>query len=709
MRLQDLMGETFPFYEPRIRAALRGEMQRFEATMPRADGTPGYLWVQYIPDTVAGQTQGFFVLAMDISEIKETHFQLEKLNDELAQRTRQAEAASQAKGEFLANMSHEIRTPLNAVLGLAQVGERASEGRRTGETFRQILESGRMLLNVVNDVLDFSKIEAGKLELEWARFDLGEVIDQAVGMTAARAYARGIDFRVEEAAGLAPTWVGDAHRFSQVLVNLLSNAIKFTDRGEVALTVWSDDSGLAFRVSDTGIGLSEEQKARLFLPFEQADGTITRRFGGTGLGLAICRQLVSLMGGTIRAEGRPGEGAAFEVHLPLANVGEPAAAAQGEVALAGLPVSEAGPMREALAARGLKVSVIPVESVPEATADLVVLDDGDAQAILPAAVCSGRKVAIVRSQGVAEPLAGELPPGTLFVDRPLRVRHLVDALAALGDGGEPSRRAGPRLTGIRVLAAEDNDVNCLVLKEILAQEGAALYCAEDGQQALGHLIDTGAAAYDIVLTDIQMPGMDGYEMARRIRRLAPGLPVIGLTAHAMADERDRCLAAGMVEHVAKQIDVDTLVAALMSHVRAPEASPPARAGRAAEEAPPVADAPGGAIDWPALTAWAKGNAAFLDKLARTVLETHGEHPDRLREAAGNRDYEALAILAHGLKGMCGSLKAHEAHELAKVTENAARKRQDLAFVLALRLAGKLEALLAELDGHVRALAANAGA
>jgi HPt (histidine-containing phosphotransfer) domain-containing protein len=123
----------------------------------------------------------------------------------------------------------------------------------------------------------------------------------------------------------------------------------------------------------------------------------------------------------------------------------------------------------------------------------------------------------------------------------------------------------------------------------------------------------------------------------------------------------------------------------------------------------VADAPGGAIDWPALTAWAKGNAAFLDKLARTVLETHGEHPDRLREAAGNRDYEALAILAHGLKGMCGSLKAHEAHELAKVTENAARKRQDLAFVLALRLAGKLEALLAELDGHVRALAANAGA
>jgi signal transduction histidine kinase/CheY-like chemotaxis protein len=371
---------------------------------------------------------------------------------------REAERLARVKSEFLANMSHEIRTPLNAVLGLAQIGSREGAGRGAPRHFQGIVEAGRHLLSIVDDILDFSKLEAGKLSVERRAFSLSAAVDSVVGLVAGRTAAKGLALPVTLAPDL-PDWVeGDVLRVKQVLVNLLSNAVKFTDRGQVSLMVRAEAEWVSFEVADTGIGMDEPLLARLFQPFEQADGSTTRRFGGTGLGLAISRNLAALMGGEILVVSRPGQGSVFTLRVPL-------------------PVTAA--------------AVAPI--VPVAT-------------------------------------------------------------------------AGPRLSGLHVLAAEDNEVNRLILQAQLENEGCGVVFARNGEEALAAIADAQSRAFDAVLMDVQMPVMDGIEATRQLRRLAPELPVIGLTAHALPEERDRCLAAGMADHVTKPIDMDRLVACLLHHV-----------------------------------------------------------------------------------------------------------------------------------------------
>jgi signal transduction histidine kinase/ActR/RegA family two-component response regulator len=375
---------------------------------------------------------------------------------------REAERLVRVKSEFLANMSHEIRTPLNAVLGLAQIGERVHVNREAQQTFERIGEAGRHLLRIIDDILDLSKLEAGKLSVEHRPFRLAATVRAAVSLVAGRTEAKGLALTVEIAPEL-PIWViGDALRLKQVLVNLLGNAIKFTERGAVRLTVSALPGRLAFRVADTGIGMDEAQLGRLFLPYEQAGTSTSRRYGGTGLGLAISRNLAGLMGGDIGVESQPGQGSAFTLRLPLPSAPAPAA--------------------------------------PE----------------------------------VLQPA-----------------------------------RSGGRLTGLRVLAAEDVEVNRLVLEGQMQHEGAQVVFAENGQDAVNRVAQAGPGAFDAVLMDMQMPVMDGLQATAQIRRLAPDLPVIGLTAHILAEERDRCLAAGMVERLVKPVDLDLLVATLLRHVARP--------------------------------------------------------------------------------------------------------------------------------------------
>ncbi len=587
----------------------------------------------------------------------------EHLEEQVASRTVdlvaarvEAERLGRVKSEFLANMSHEIRTPLNAVLGLAQIGEREGRGGKAGETCGRILDAGRHLLGVINDILDFSKIEAGKLATENRPFRLAAVVEDSFELIAPRAAEKGLDLGIEQPEGL-PEWVsGDPLRLGQILANLLSNAIKFTERGRISLTLRRVGDETLFRVADTGIGMSAEQVARLFNPFEQADGSTTRKYGGTGLGLAISRNLARLMGGGIEVESRPGEGSVFTLRLPLA---------------------------------------------------------------------------------AAEPAADHRP--------------------------EPSPAAGGRLAGLRVLAAEDVEVNRLVLEDVLVQEGAQVVFAEDGRQAVDQVLQQGAAAFDVVLMDIQMPILDGYAATRQIRELAPGLPVIGLTAHALAEERKRCLAVGMAEHITKPIDVETLVAAILRHVLPPqgegrgegETSPPLPVvlGTGEVSPSPLTPLPGlrpphptlsqgergllnvvgegncsllpqgegpgmrvkrpdpgmtsdpaspaQPVDWPALDARFPGRPEFVAKLAGLVLESHAGAPARLRELAAGREFEALAFLAHSLKGMSGNLMAESVHDLAKRTEASARASRTDAPVLAEELAEALEALLAALRERVQ--------
>ena len=515
----------------------------------------------------------------DISELKAaeaaTH---EALN--------QAQYLAQAKSDFLANMSHEIRTPLNAVLGLAQIGMRENEGRKSGETCGRILESGRHLLGVINDILDFSKIEAGKLAIETRPLALAAAADHAISLLADTAAGKGLTLSSSLADNL-PGWVmGDALRLGQILINLVGNAIKFTATGEVRLTVTRDADLTSFAITDTGIGMSPEQVERLFTAFEQADGSTTRQYGGSGLGLAISRQLARLMGGDIEVASTSGHGSTFTLRLPL--------------------------------------------------------------------------------------------PATAAPERPV----------------EPALPAGPRLAGLSILAAEDVEINRLVLADLLQQEGARVVFAENGQQAIDHLATREQRdSFDVVLMDVQMPVLDGLTATRRLRVLAPDLPVIGLTAHALADERTKCLDAGMVEHVTKPIDIDALVAAIRRHV-ANRQAPLAVATVAAVVAAAPADAD--LIDWAALSKRFSHKHAFIEKLLNTVLRTQSEVPTQLRDAALRQDIEAMGTIGHAIKGMAGNIDARSLQELAGRLQDSARNDGADCTALAMRVADELDALLDQL-------------
>ncbi|MEO6449604.1 MAG: PAS domain-containing protein [Burkholderiaceae bacterium] len=372
-----------------------------------------------------------------------------------------------AKSEFLANMSHEIRTPLNGLLGLAQIGLRDTGDARTVDTFAAILNSGRLLLGIVNDVLDFSKIEVGKLRVEQRPLAPQALAEEALALLRERAVDKQINLELTLDAALPARCLGDALRTQQVLVNLLSNAIKFTETGGVNVwvgvepAVGAGDAQMVYRVADSGIGIAPAHLKQLFDAFQQADTSTTRRFGGTGLGLAISRRLAELMGGVVQVRSELGVGSVFELRLPFvaAPVGTP-----------------------------------------------------------------------------------ELTPDAAWGDTPRR------------------------LVGVRVLVAEDNEVNQIVLERALEIEGADTTLVGDGRQAVNRVLADGREAFDVVLMDIQMPEMDGYEATRRILELAPDLPVIGQTAHAMLDERRECLAAGMVDHIAKPIDFRLLVDMIVRHL-----------------------------------------------------------------------------------------------------------------------------------------------
>ncbi|MDE2593596.1 MAG: transporter substrate-binding domain-containing protein [Burkholderiales bacterium] len=380
----------------------------------------------------------------------------------------EAERLARVKSEFLANMSHEIRTPLNGVLGLAQLGYLESAGQPTQKTFETILDSGRLLLGVLNDILDISKLEAGQLTIECQPVSLRSLLNETSAMVVSRAQAKGLALSVMVEPGTPETIEGDALRIEQVLLNLLSNGVKFTEKGSVELSARSVGAGVILAVSDTGIGMAPDELNLVFAPFKQADSSTTRRYGGTGLGLSISKRLVELMGGRIEASSRPGVGSRFEVYLPLRGA--------------------TGVLHQPRVSQSIKPSV-------------------------------------------------------------------------------SRERPQPSLAGVRVLAAEDSEVNQIVLRELLTMEGAEFTMVRDGREAVDTVESRGGGAFDVVLMDVQMPVMDGYEAARRILLVDSTLPVIGLTAHAFGDALAACNAAGMVAHVSKPYDLRKLVTTMVEHMR----------------------------------------------------------------------------------------------------------------------------------------------
>lgn len=486
---------------------------------------------------------------------------------ELRKSRHEAMAASRLKSQFLANMSHELRTPMNGVLGMTSLlldSPLSSEQRECAEI---AASSARGLLTLVDDILDFSKIEAGRMEFEARPFDLLEVLEDVVGLQRTRADSKGIALIIAARHDAHIAVVGDAIRVAQIVTNLVGNAIKFTHEGSVCISldtqVDGDTTEVTVRVEDTGIGISEEAKGRLFTVFTQADARTTRAYGGTGLGLAISRQLARLMGGDIVVESTPGHGSTFILTLNLpSSEGPPRATVRARAdARVVLVAAQPSRARDALVDQLRRLGVNPVvaereEDYTDGPAAWLVIGDPAPRHT------TARRVWWTRASKLGNTPRPEDAQVDAVVARPVRSRHLHALLDELVTQPPPSPRTSSagRITALRgrVLLAEDNATNQLVITKILTRLGVEVDLARDGVEAVACAT---ARRYALILMDCQMPTLDGLDATRQIRSLGPPrgtVPIVALSANASVDDRTASLAAGMNDHVSKPVTMASL-------------------------------------------------------------------------------------------------------------------------------------------------------
>ncbi|MBY5992596.1 PAS domain S-box protein [Ferrimonas balearica] len=661
-------------------------------------------------------------LVLTMSDVTERR----QVNEALRQAKEAADAASQAKSDFLANMSHEIRTPMNAIIGMTQLCLQSELPPRQADYLSKIDSASQSLLGIINDVLDYSKIEAGKLELEQQPFALDELLERLSDLFAVKAQDKNIELLFAVEPGVPLRLKGDVLRLGQVLTNLVSNAIKFTEEGEVVLAIRqvpdaTGRSALRFSVRDTGIGMSDEQRARLFSSFSQADSSTTRKYGGTGLGLAISQRLVTLMGGEIQVDSAPGTGSTFHFVLPMELPAQPPQhqhlELEGQQVLlvddndTALEVLETN-----LAAFGFKVITArsgaqALEKLKEIDQLMLVITDFQmpemnglelADALAERGVEAATILMIsAYSDESLEQSAKEAGIGALL-PKPANPSRLLDTILSLLDKSHAPRLVRRRahwqldehqrqvVAGKKVLLVEDNPVNQEVACEFLEQLGLKVNVAEHGQLALEKL-RTGS--YDLVLMDCQMPVMDGYQASRAIRdELKLDLPVVAMTANAMQGDREKCLAAGMNEHIAKPIDLSELHKTLWHYLGDGEGSP----------APAPEDAP---QSWPRhreldidkglqlVQGSAKLFSRFLDRFADSQQDALVEVAKLIERG----DWAAAQRQAHSLKGLCGSLACPAlVKQLGQLEQQLAQRQDNPA------LRGQAESLLKAVIDAIRA-------
>ncbi len=733
-----------------VRQAISADIRRQgfhceEREMVRKDG--GRFWCRKMVQAIDRDNaeKGFVGTFEDVSAER-------ALIAEMARARQLAEAAARAKSDFLANMSHEIRTPMNAVIGMAHLALRSDPPPRLRDYLLKIQRSSQHLLGVINDILDFSKIEAGKLALEHIDFELDRVLDNVTGLIAERVAGKGLELIVDVAEDVPNMLVGDPLRIGQVLINYVNNAVKFTDKGEVAIQVrvqatLEDALLLRFSVRDTGIGISPEQRAELFKSFQQGDTSTTRKYGGTGLGLAISEKLAHLMGGEVGVDSTPGAGSTFWFTARVGRGGGEACPVLTDPRVHGrrvLVVDDNDSARqlidEMLRSMGLRVTALSsgreaLAEVARAAAagtpyELVLVDwlmpemDGVAtvREIRRLALAPEPRMAIVTAYGCDElqRLAEGAGIDELLM-KPVSAAALFDAVTRLLGAGRPdSARAGDaalkpardlaEIRGARVLLVDDNEMGQDVESALLNALGLEVDLATDGAMALDKL---QRGLYDIVLMDMQMPVMDGLTATRAIRRL-PGLgtlPIVAMTANAMAGDRERCLEAGMNDYVAKPIDPDRLMAKLQQWVKPrPPGTPAVRAGGAAPSAAVLLDGIAG-LDVPLGLHQALGREGLYLSLLSKFIATYTDAPLRIAGAIAEADWTSAERMAHTLKGVAAQIGAGELRLIASQLEEALRARQSAAVLAPLqaRLASILPGLIASIAARLPQAQASAAA